>query len=133
MNDTLASKMEELKTDPLEYNRQTGRTFRMMEMVKAVSVQGQPVVVVFNNEQVAKHYRDKYPHLKGVTMIAMKIHMPELDWASMKFVTGPYAFHKTFIDHDVIYVYHKELFKAYHHYDRPMDQVPYLKHKEQAA
>jgi hypothetical protein len=117
---------EDMKTDPFEFKRQTGRTTRMMEAAKAVAESGKPVVVVFRDDHQAKYWREKYSNVAGMSIIHMRMSTPELDWAQMKFVTGPYAYHKTFLDHDVIYCWNKELFKAYVEYDRPLDHSPYI-------
>lgn len=123
---SLAEKVQGFATDPLEYSRQTGRTTRMMKEAAAVAESGKSVVVVFKDEMAAKHWRAKYADVNGLSVIPMKARMPELDWKEQRIIAGPYAFHQTFIDHDVIYLYHKELFKAYHQYDRPMDHPPYV-------
>lgn len=117
--------VEGFKTDPLEYSRQTGRTTNMMEAAKAVAESGKPVVVIFKDEISAAVWRQKYKDVRGMSVIPMSVRMPEFDWKQLKITDGPYAFHETFVDHDVIFAYHKDLFKAYHKYDRPMDHSPY--------
>lgn len=125
-NSSSNSHFDQFKTDPIEYNRQTGRTTRMMEAAKGIAIQGAPVVVIFMDERSAGIWRQKYKDVKGMTVIPMSVNMPELDWKKLKITDGPYAYHQTFIDHDVLFVYNKELFKAYCRYDLPMDQAPYL-------
>ena len=125
--------VKELETHPFEFKRLTGRTTRMMEAAKAMAESGKPVVVVFKDEHNAKFWRDKYDNVPGLSVVPMKVKMPELDWESMKFSAGPYAHHKTFIDHDVIYLWNRHLFDAYCEYDRPLDHSPYTTPQRHAA
>jgi hypothetical protein len=105
--------------DPMEHGkRQTGRTTRMMEAAKEACAKGKAVVVVFKDEHHAKIWREQYKDVPGLSVIPMRVTMPELDWKQLKFVKGPYANHETFLDHDVIFVYHKELFRAWAQYDQ---------------
>lgn len=133
MTNGIDQQIEKFKTDPLEYARQTGRSYNMMEAAKAVCSAGKPVVAIFKDEHSAAQWRVKYQDVPGLTVIPMKRDMSELDWTRLKIVKGPYAHHELFLDHDVIWSYHKELFAAYHKYDRPMDRSPYIEPQQAAA
>jgi hypothetical protein len=122
---TFAEEMASLNIDPIEYSRQSGRTHRMMEAAKALCEKGKPVVVIFKDEMLAKLWRAKYKDVNGLSVIPMSVNMPDLDWKQLKMVSGPYAFHQTFLDHDTIFSYQKELIREYHKYDRVMDTAPY--------
>jgi hypothetical protein len=116
---------QQLKQDPMEFKRQSGRTTRMMEAAKAVARTGKAVVVVFKDERDAGYWRVKYANVAGMSVIPMKVKMPELDWSQLKIVSGPYANHQTFLDHDTIFAYNKDVLKAWHQYDLPVTGEPY--------
>lgn len=104
---------------PLEHGkRQTGRTTRMMEYAKSVCAAGNPVVVIFKDENDASVWRKKYEDVPGLSVIPMKRNMPELDWEQLKIVKGPYAYHKTLLDHDAIFGRFKAVLAAWSQYDQ---------------
>jgi len=120
-----SQEVEAFKTHPLEYARLTGRTTNMLNAAKAVAESGRPVVVIFKDMRTVESWQRKFGSIKNMSLIPMKVKMPELDWNQLKITEGIHKHSQTFIDHDVIYLYHKDLFKAYHAYDRPMDHSPY--------
>jgi len=105
---------------PIEHNRQTGRTTRMMLAAANHVSAGAKADVLFKDEMSAKRWRDRFGHIPNLTIRGM--HRSELhsidwkDWAETRLINGV----ETFVDHDVLFIMHKEIFKAYAQYDLPL-------------
>jgi hypothetical protein len=110
--------MSAIFKDPDHLKRQTGRSTRMMLEAATAATKGEKVVVLFKDELTAKYWRDRFGRIPGMSIEPMKVHMPELDLGKMRLV-GDRATHTLFVDHDILYLENKDLFRAWMKYDLP--------------
>ena len=105
---------------PLEHNRQTGRTSRMMLAAANHANSGAKTQVVFKDECAAKVWCDRFGHIPNLTIRSMKRSevgaINWVEWADLRRLDGI----DTFVDHDVLFIEHKAIFKAYAEFDLPL-------------
>jgi hypothetical protein len=121
---SIANYIEEMKRDPLEFKRQTGRTHRMMEAAINFAKTGIPTTVLFKDMHSVETWKAKFGEVEGLELIPMRMHMPEFDRRTMTF-RDERAKHKVFIDHDVVYTEHKAILKLWSQFDLPITGQPY--------
>lgn len=99
-----------------ELFRQSGRTTRMVQEALRVADTGKNVVIVMKDESMVAHVRNKFVIRANASVISYNHSKGTIDWSKLQ-ATGEHAKSVTFIDHDVIYFNHRELFRAQSRFD----------------
>lgn len=116
----------QLRNDPLEYKRQSGRTTRMFQRAIRTAAT-KPVLVLMKDTHAVDHWKGKIGEVPGLTIEGMKIkRTPEVDWDRLVLV-GDRADHQLFIDHDVFESEFRTLFKHWVADDLPMNELELLR------
>ena len=114
-----------ITNDPLERDRQSGRTTRMMAEAIAAALTGKKVVVLMKDMAAVDHWTEKLNQQQWAADINSHSYIsiepmchpvsPEIDWDKMTLI-GERSNHLLLIDHDVIYGQFKHVLRAWTKY-----------------
>lgn len=113
----MSRKVESPSLSRLETQRQTGRTTRMFEQAVESAKSGKPTVVYMKDVHSVRIWLEKMGDIPGLSIEPMRVRMPDMDWSQLKIVSGPFANHEQFFDHDVIYCQFRHVLLAWMQYD----------------